>query len=68
MEVNITINIQELGWRYEPNWSGSEQGQVGGSCVEGNDLLGSTKRRIFWLAEYLVDSQEAICYVQLVTV
>ena len=41
---------------------------MAGLCVEGNGRLGSIKWRVFLLASDLLDSQEAMCYVQLVTV
>jgi hypothetical protein len=48
--------------------SGSGQGPVAGLCDHGNDPLGSTKcGGISWRAEWLLASEERLCYMKLVS-
>jgi len=42
-EVNIKINVMEVGWGHGLDWSGLGQGQVAGTCKGVNELLGSIK-------------------------
>jgi hypothetical protein len=42
-EDNIKIDLQEVGWGYGLNRSGSGQGQVAGTCEWGNEPSGPIK-------------------------
>jgi hypothetical protein len=42
-EDNIKMDLQDVGWGHGLDVSGSEQGQVVGSCKHGNEPSGSIK-------------------------
>jgi hypothetical protein len=51
----------------EVDASGLGKGPVPGSCEHGNETSGFHKRwGISWLAEWLLDSQEGLLYMELV--
>jgi hypothetical protein len=51
---NIKVDLQEIGWWHEVDWSGSEHGQVVCSCIRDDELLVFIKCRQFlgWMRRY----------------
>ena len=61
---NTKTDLQEVGWGHGFYCSGSEQGQVAGSCGSGNESSVSIEYRE--CLDWLLHSQEGLCSVVLV--
>jgi hypothetical protein len=56
-------------WLFGLDWAGSRRGPLAGSCEHGNELLSSIKvgGGDSWAAEWISESQEGLCPVDLVS-
>jgi len=64
-EDNIKMDLREVGWGHELDWSGSESGQVASSCECVDEPSGSIKC-VECLTDNLLASQEGLCSMELV--